>query len=95
MHSVDKWGIWPRLPVFLGLFYLGLRRHLHQQYNLFSVGETPIGSRFHPADVTFRTANGELNDPFNGNAGSQGTFFGRNIFPADQDQKVTYLFIPS
>lgn len=62
---------------------------------LIQFGETPIGSRFHPADVTFRTANGELNDPFNGNAGSQGTFFGRNIFPADQDQKVTYLFIPS
>ncbi|KAJ0111721.1 hypothetical protein Patl1_02684 [Pistacia atlantica] len=88
VHSIDKWGIWPRLPVFLGLSYLGLRRHLHQQYNLFNVGKTPVGGRFHPADITFRTAAGELNDPFNGSAGSQGTFFGRNILPVDQDNEV-------
>ena len=89
VHSMDKLGIlWHRLPVFVGLFYLGLRRHLHQEYNLFNVGKTPAGVRFNPADYPYRTANGEYNDPFNEGAGSEGTFFGRNILPADQKQKV-------
>ncbi|KAH9790517.1 alpha-dioxygenase 1 [Citrus sinensis] len=43
VHSIDKLGIWPRLPVFVGLFYLGIRQHLHQEYNLFNVGISPVG----------------------------------------------------
>lgn len=81
-------GIWPHLPVFLGLFYLAIRRHLHQEYNLINVGRTPVGVRFNPVDVPFRTANGKFNDPFNDGAGSQGSFFGRNIHPVDQKDKV-------
>lgn len=88
IHSIDKLGIWYRLPVFLGLVYLLIRRHLHNQYNLFNVGPTPVGVRFNPADYPYRTADGEYNDPFNDDAGSQGTFFGRNILPVDQKDKL-------
>lgn len=88
VHSIDKLGIWHRLPVFLGLFYLGIRRHLHQEYNLINVGTTPEGDRFNPADYPNRTTDGKYNDPFNEGAGSQGTFFGRNILPVDQKDKV-------
>ncbi|CAI9763216.1 unnamed protein product [Fraxinus pennsylvanica] len=65
IHSIDKLGIWHRLPVFLGLIYLALRRHLHQEYNLFNVGKSPVGVRYNPADYPFRTADGKFNDPFN------------------------------
>ncbi|KAK7266171.1 hypothetical protein RIF29_18813 [Crotalaria pallida] len=88
IHSIDKLGIWHRLPVFLGLLYLAIRRHLHQEYNLFNVGTTPVGIRFNPSDVPFRTAEGKFNDPFNEVAGSQGSFFGRNILPVDQKNKL-------
>lgn len=93
VHSIDKLGIWHRLPVILGLFYLGIRRHLHQEYNLFNVGKTPVGVRFNPADYPYRTADGQFNDPFNEGAGSQGTFFGRNVLPVDQTEKVYMLLI--
>ncbi|KAH7846780.1 hypothetical protein Vadar_018062 [Vaccinium darrowii] len=88
VHSIDKLGIWPKLPVFLGLFYLEIRRHLHQEYNLFNVGRTPVGVRFNPADFPFRTADGAFNDPFNEGAGSEGTFFGRNVLPVNQQDKL-------
>ncbi|GMY13420.1 alpha-dioxygenase PIOX-like [Fagus crenata] len=88
VHSIDKLGIWSRLPVFLGLLYLAIRRHLHEEYNLFNVGRSPVGVRFNPQDFPFRTADGEFNDPFNEGTGSHGTFFGRNILPADQDDKL-------
>ncbi|KAI9109370.1 hypothetical protein K1719_019424 [Acacia pycnantha] len=88
VHSMDKIGIWPHLPVFLGLLYLAIRRHLHQEYNLINVGRTPVGVRFKPVDVPFRTADGKFNDPFNDGAGSQGSFFGRNILPVDQKNKL-------
>ncbi|KAG5527309.1 hypothetical protein RHGRI_028265 [Rhododendron griersonianum] len=88
VHSIDKLGIWHRLPVFLGLIYLAIRRHLHEEYNLLNVGRTPVGVRFNPVDVPFRTANGEFNDPFNEVAGSEGTFFGRNIHPVNQQHKL-------
>uniref|UniRef100_A0A6N2M314 Peroxidase n=1 Tax=Salix viminalis TaxID=40686 RepID=A0A6N2M314_SALVM len=84
VHSIDKLGIWHRLPVFLGLLYLSVRRHLHQEYNLFNVGRTPTGVRYNPADYPYRTADGKYNEPFNEGAGSQGTFFGRNILPVNQ-----------
>ncbi|KAI4346493.1 hypothetical protein L6164_007384 [Bauhinia variegata] len=88
VHSVDKLGLWHRLPVFMGLFYLAIRRHLHQEYNLINVGRTPVGIRFNPVDFPFRTDDGKFNDPFNEGAGSQGTFFGRNMIPVDQKHKL-------
>ncbi|XP_058186744.1 alpha-dioxygenase PIOX [Rhododendron vialii] len=88
VHSIDKLGIWHRLPVFMGLIYLAIRRHLHEEYNLINVGKTPVGVRFNPVDVPFRTADGEFNDPFNEVAGSEGTFFGRNIHPVNQQHKL-------
>ncbi|XP_058778708.1 alpha-dioxygenase PIOX-like [Vicia villosa] len=88
IHSIDKLGIWHRLPVFLGLLYLASRRHLHQQYNLFNVGQTPVGIRSNPYDYPYRTADGKFNDPFDDNAGSEGSFIGRNILPVDQKDKL-------
>ncbi|XP_019428264.1 PREDICTED: alpha-dioxygenase 1-like [Lupinus angustifolius] len=88
VHSIDKLATWHRLPVFLGLVYLAIRRHLHQEYNLFNVGSTPVGIRFNPFDFPFRTADGKFNDPFNEVAGSQGSFFGRNILPVDQEKTL-------
>ncbi|KAF2316144.1 hypothetical protein GH714_041460 [Hevea brasiliensis] len=88
MHTIDMLGIWPKLPVLLGLVYLVIRRHLHQKYNLINVGVTPVGVRFNPADYPYRTEDGKYNDPFNENAGSQGTFFGRNILPVHQKHKL-------
>ena len=92
VHSIDKLGIWHRLPVFLGLAYLGIRRHLHQEYNLINVGRSPVGVRFNPGDYPYRTADGEHNDPFNEGAGSEGTFFGRNLLPVDQKNKVFDIY---
>ncbi|XP_065876998.1 alpha-dioxygenase PIOX-like [Euphorbia lathyris] len=88
VHSVDKLGIWPKLPVFLSLIYLAMRRHLHQEYNLLNVGKTPVGVRFNPVDYPYRTDDGKFNDPFNEGVGSQGTFFGRNMLPVDQKDKL-------
>ncbi|MCL7027661.1 hypothetical protein MKW94_026424 [Papaver nudicaule] len=79
MHFIDKLGIWHRLPVFFGLLYLGIRRHLHNRYNLLSVGPTPDGVRSNPIDS--RTADGKHNSSLGDDVGSQGTFFGRNIPP--------------
>ncbi|KAF5799719.1 hypothetical protein HanXRQr2_Chr07g0307781 [Helianthus annuus] len=89
IHGVDKLGIrWYRLPVFLGLVYLAIRRYLHDEYNLLNVGKTPVGVRFNPVDFPFRTADGKFNDLFNEGAGSEGTFFGRNMPPVDQKEKL-------
>ncbi|KAI3808706.1 hypothetical protein L1987_24664 [Smallanthus sonchifolius] len=85
IHGVDRLGIqWHRLPVFLGLVYLAIRRYLHDEYNLLNVGKTPVGVRFNPGDFPFRTADGKFNDPFNDGAGREGNFFGRNMRPVDQ-----------
>jgi len=95
VHSIDKLGIWHRLPVFLGLLYLAIRRHLHQQYNLFNVGTATSEGvvRFNPSDFAFRTDDGKYHDPSNEVAGSQGTFIGRNILPVDQKNKVHHYFL--
>lgn len=66
-----------------------IRRHLHQKYNLLNVGTKPKmfrSSNHH--DHPYRTADGKYNDPFNDDAGSQGTFFGRNVHPVYQKDKV-------
>lgn len=89
VHAVDKMVPWHKLPVFLGLAYLGLRRHLHQEYNLINVGQTPVGTRFNPADYPYRTSDGKFNDPFNEGVGSQNSFIGRNCPPEDQKIKVS------
>ncbi|KAL3629247.1 hypothetical protein CASFOL_026469 [Castilleja foliolosa] len=73
VHLVDKFGTWHRLPVFLGLVYLGLRRHLHENYNLFNVGNKPAKEKF--------------SDPTHND--ETGSFFGRNILPIDQSHKLT------
>ncbi|XP_024991524.1 alpha-dioxygenase 1-like [Cynara cardunculus var. scolymus] len=89
MHGVDRSPIkWHGLPVFLGLTYLAIRRHLHNKYSLIKVGKIPVGVRFDPADFPFRTPDGKFNDPFNKYAGSKGSFFGRNIHPADWRKKL-------
>lgn len=94
IYSLDKLGIlWHRLPVFLGLTYLGTRRHLHDRYNLFNVEarSDPVVDRVSRADTLappHRTPEGEGNDPSNEDAGSQGTFFGRNMLPVDQRTKL-------
>ncbi|KAH6830227.1 hypothetical protein C2S53_000196 [Perilla frutescens var. hirtella] len=90
VHFLDKSGIaWHRLPVILGLIYLVLRRHLHEQYNLFNVGQKPaVGPTFDPAAVPFRTADGEFNDPDDKATGSSGSFFGRNVLPHKQNNKI-------
>uniref|UniRef100_A0A0D3CMM8 Uncharacterized protein n=1 Tax=Brassica oleracea var. oleracea TaxID=109376 RepID=A0A0D3CMM8_BRAOL len=88
VHAVDKMVPWHKLPVFLGLAYLGLRRHLHQEYNLINVGQTPVGTRFNPADYPYRTADGKFNDPFNEGVGSESSFIGRNCPPVDQKIKL-------
>ncbi|ESQ49954.1 hypothetical protein EUTSA_v10020279mg [Eutrema salsugineum] len=88
VHAVDKMVPWHKLPVFLGLAYLGLRRHLHQEYNLINVGKTPVGTRFNPIDYPYRTADGKFTDPFNEGVGSQNSFIGRNCPPVDQKIKL-------
>ncbi|KAK9061727.1 hypothetical protein SSX86_018910 [Deinandra increscens subsp. villosa] len=89
VHGVDKSGIgWHRFPVFLGLIYLAIRRTLHDKYNLLNVGKTRVGVRFSTDEVDFRTADGKFNDPLNETAGSEGSFFGRNMAPVDQKDKL-------
>lgn len=92
VHIIDKHNLWHRVPVFLGLVYLALRRHLNQEYNLINVGRTPSGVRSNPGDFPYRTADGKYNDPFNEGAGSEFSFFGRNMMPVEQHDKVrTYV----
>ncbi|XP_058776162.1 alpha-dioxygenase PIOX-like [Vicia villosa] len=87
IHSIDKLVAWHRFPVLLGLLYLAIRRHLHQKYNLLNVGTTK-GIRSNPSDYPYRTLDGRYNDPLNDIAGSRGSFFGRNIPPVDQKNKL-------
>ncbi|KAI3722332.1 hypothetical protein L2E82_33365 [Cichorium intybus] len=89
VHGVDRSGIgWHRLPVFLGLSYLAMRRRLHDKYNLLNVGKTHVGIQFNAADFPFRTADGRFTDPFNEDAGGEGSFFGRNMPPVNQKDKL-------
>ena len=88
IHLVDRFYAWHKLPVFLGLAYLEIRRTLHQRYNLLNVGTTPAGVRYNPIDFPYRTAEGSYNDPFNPETGSEDTFFGRNIIPSPQKDEV-------
>ncbi|GMY13421.1 alpha-dioxygenase 1-like [Fagus crenata] len=70
-------------------FYLAIRRHLHQKYNLIKICEcSPERVQFDPKDIRYRRADGKYSDPFNVDAGSAGTCFGRNVPPADQKDKI-------
>ncbi|KAJ7970295.1 alpha dioxygenase [Quillaja saponaria] len=81
IHFVDKLGLWHRFPVFLGLAYLGIRRHLHQRYNLLHVGGVN-GHKYDTQEFAYRTADGTCNHSSDDLIGSQGTFFGRNMPPS-------------
>lgn len=54
-----------------------------------------MGVRFNAADFPFRTADGKFTDPFNEGAGGEGSFFGRNMPPVDQKDKVRTLRLVS
>ncbi|XP_077220767.1 alpha dioxygenase isoform X3 [Tasmannia lanceolata] len=89
IHLVDKMGKWHRLPVFLVLAYLGIRRHLHQRYNLLHVGgKDGDGRDYDPEKFWYRTADGRCNHPQDDLIGSQGTFFGRNMPPTCSDYEL-------
>ncbi|KAK7844727.1 alpha-dioxygenase 2 [Quercus suber] len=81
VHFVDKLEAWHRLPVIIGAVYLGIRRHLHQRYNLLHVGEIN-GQRYNTEEFAHRTADGTCNHPSDDTIGSQGTFLGRNMPPS-------------
>ncbi|KAF7819952.1 alpha-dioxygenase 2 [Senna tora] len=85
IHFVDKFVLWHRLPVLLGLAYLGIRRHLHQRYNLLHVGEVKNGQKYDTQEYAYRTADGTCNHPDDDLIGSQGTLFGRNMLPGTLD----------
>ncbi|KAF4373590.1 hypothetical protein F8388_025284 [Cannabis sativa] len=81
IHMVDRVGIWHKLPVIIGIAYLGIRRHLHQRYNLFHVGKM-TGKESDVKEIWYRTADGKCNHQQDDLIGSQGTFFGRNMPPS-------------
>nr|KYP43075.1 Peroxidase [Cajanus cajan] len=87
VHYIDRFGVWHRMPVILGLIYLATRRHIHQQYNLINVGIHPVNVRNNPEDYPYRKQDGSYNDPFQG-AGGYKTFFGRNMLPSTQNDKL-------
>ncbi|CAA7406857.1 unnamed protein product [Spirodela intermedia] len=87
VHGVDKHGLWHRLPVFLGLVYLAFRRTLHDNYNLLPVGKIDSVTPNPPAHP-FRSDDGTFTDLSKPAAGSQMTFFGRNVPPVDQQGKL-------
>lgn len=86
---MDKLGLWHRMPVFMGLAYLGIRRHLHQRYNLLHVGSM-YGQKYDHQQFCYRTADGSCNHPFDSLVGSQGTFFGRNMPPSSSPYGVIF-----
>jgi len=61
---------------------MGIRRHLHQRYNLLHVGGIN-GQKYETEAFSYRTADGKCNHPGDDIIGSQGTLFGRNMLPAN------------
>ncbi|KAF8053163.1 hypothetical protein N665_1457s0007 [Sinapis alba] len=80
VHLVDKLGLWHRFPVLLGVAYLGIRRHLHQRYNLVHVGGLN-GQGYDTDEFSYRTTDGKCNHPSDDSVGSQDTFIGWNMPP--------------
>ncbi|KAL0700612.1 hypothetical protein Bca4012_056734 [Brassica carinata] len=67
-------------PVLLGVAYLGIRRYLHQRYNLVHVGGVN-GQVYDTDEFSYRKADGKCNHPSDDSVGSRGTFIGRNMPP--------------
>ncbi|XP_058088589.1 alpha-dioxygenase 2-like isoform X2 [Magnolia sinica] len=89
VHVVDKLGSWHKLPVLLGVAYLGIRRHLHQRYNLLHVGGSDsVGRTYDNEKFSYRTADGRCNHPYDESVGRQGTFFGRNMPPCRSEYEL-------
>ncbi|KAK2439618.1 Alpha-dioxygenase 2 [Trifolium repens] len=80
IHFVDKIVLWHRLPVLFGAIYLGIRRRLHNRYNLLHVGGVS-GHNYDKQHYSYRTPAGTCNHPDDHLVGSQGTIFGRNMPP--------------
>jgi len=87
IHAFDKRNLWHKMPVPIGLLYLNTRRTLLEKYNLLAVGSSH-GAQFDPKEFPYRTGDGKYNDPHNADAGSQYTFFGRNMKPVDQQDEL-------
>ncbi|KHN00174.1 hypothetical protein glysoja_028702 [Glycine soja] len=84
IHFVDKLELWQRLPVLLGLAYLGIRRHLHYRYNLLHAGGVN-GHKYDTQEYAYTTPDGMCNHPADHLISSQGTSFGRNMPPTTLD----------
>uniref|UniRef100_A0A8R7VIR6 Uncharacterized protein n=1 Tax=Triticum urartu TaxID=4572 RepID=A0A8R7VIR6_TRIUA len=78
------------MPVPIGLLYLNTRRTLLEKYNLLAVGSSH-GALFDPKEFPYRTGDGKYNDPHNAEAGSQYTFFRRNMKLVDQQDELMSL----
>lgn len=91
---MDKIGLWHRFPVLLGVAYLGMRRHLHQRYNLVHVGEIN-GQDYDKDEFCYRTADGKCNHPSDDSIGSQGSFIGRNMPPSTSQYGVSFSYNPT
>ncbi|KAF7042007.1 hypothetical protein CFC21_051712 [Triticum aestivum] len=87
IHAFDKRNLWHKMPVPIGLLYLNTRRTLLEKYNLLVVGSSH-GALFDPKEFPYRTGDGKYNDPHNAEAGSQYTFFWRNMKPVDQQDEL-------
>ena len=92
MHFFDRYWGWYNTPVFVGLIYLEFRRTLHQKYNLIAVGNAKIMSRSKPIQQldALRCVSGKYNITTAGGPTDSDTFFGRNMMPQVQTEKVSY-----
>ena len=96
MHFFDRYWGWYNTPVFVGLIYLEFRRTLHQKYNLIAVGNARVKSRSNPIQQldALRCVSGKFNYSTAGGPSETDTFFGRNVMPQVQTDKVLYyIFI--
>ncbi|CAL5032150.1 unnamed protein product [Urochloa decumbens] len=75
------------MPVPIGLLYLNTRRTLLEKYDLLAVGSSH-GALFDLKEFPYRTGDGKYNDPHSAEAGSQYTYFGRNMKPVDQEDEL-------
>lgn len=92
MHFFDRYWGWYNAPVLVGLIYLEFRRTLHQKYNLIAVGNARVKSRSNPIQQldALRCVSGKFNYSTAGGPSESDTFFGRNVMPQVQTDKVLY-----
>jgi alpha-dioxygenase len=92
VHLLDRFWGWYNTPVLVGLVYLGLRRTLHQKYNLVAVGSAQQNKEPTPPPLKAQVVNVVANGASNGalakdNSNPGHGFFGRNMLPQpDQNQ---------